>query len=739
MENNLVLTQEDLAATAGTPRAYNDFNKQFFVDASGSTRQMCADSSGKPAINVFGQEIIIGNEIIPDLSDDNTTSWSSEAYPRKFLSGQLTDPACIFSNSETKNRFNNAEVIVFATDGEISQCDVENFQKIANLQNRAFLAICIFVCKRNVNISAAAPFLSCPDVLCIHHNINNGECKIIRSTGQFLQYYPEEGATFDATALLNGSFILTSVPANYITLAGDGGSSMIHQDYMKILESQPYKLDQLSISQLESLVRMAKTQGGASMEKLRKIVETSLTLQQQEVANISPAYEEEMQYHALLQEMQTLMRTPGQVEKAKTLREPLRLAQIAFMNASRENQKMSRTSGLRKILAFIHDMSSANAYNKDVFFASSNRAKSAKKMSSNISIRDVDFTKGPLAPCLVCFEDKGGPQVIWLNVKDIDGEHVTKYTTCNMVIDRPFMYHDKLQGKIFVNNPVCGNCIHEYLKTCNGKTLFGEPFTGFVPAYLGGNNKNYYFQVLAEQLFGNRQMNHSLKLFISLVDSIDNEWFANHQEVSRGIRQYIQCSSDFTNTGKKMSLPDSINSIILLEDEFLSQPSTAAWRICKWANEIPSNRVQILVMAKKRYLFGILQTWRESRIVIHNKANNALYNLLFTLDTTPQTVVNNNLWDLVSSSEIKASDLSLRLLTWDHPDMVAYINEYHLHGLDSFLGAARDTFIIPSEIADFIYKLTKNDEQLKAQSLFRKLDGQVRMSPEEIMQDICNQ
>ncbi len=188
-----------------------------------------------------------------------------------------------------------------------------------------------------------------------------------------------------------------------------------------------------------------------------------------------------------------------------------------------------------------------------------------------------------------------------------------------------------------------------------------------------------------------------------------------------------------------MSLPDSINSIILLEDEFLSQPSPAAWRICKWANDVPSNRVQILVMAKKRYLFGILQTWRESRIVIHNKANNALYNLLFTLDTTPQTVVDNNLWDLVSSSEIKASDLSLRLLTWDHPDMVAYINEYHLHGLESFLGTARDTFIVPSEIADFIYKLTKNDEQLKAQTLFRKLDGQARMSPEEIMQDMCNE
>src|SRR5258706_7608955 len=104
-----------------TPKSIVTTKLGFFVDNSGSTHNL-----------LCGQSILSHELYLVKLFNQQTikrVTWNTKAleFSNNVYSNDGTSPSSIFENPVTELIFDDAEVIIFMTDGEIDQSEVTRF------------------------------------------------------------------------------------------------------------------------------------------------------------------------------------------------------------------------------------------------------------------------------------------------------------------------------------------------------------------------------------------------------------------------------------------------------------------------------------------------------------------------------------------------------------------------------------------------------------------------------------
>ncbi|CAF3770213.1 unnamed protein product [Adineta steineri] len=604
----------------------SDFTTGIFIDNSGSTSSQLV-SIGK---NVLQAEL----SVCQATEFNHIILWNTSAKLCTNINSVRpeggTNPTTIFQNELTKKAFDQSDVIVFVTDGEIDNSSVTQFATQTKDNLNKALVICIIVHKQlsspsKINISVVAPLMMTSNVLCLYYD---GEIFYILSSKGYISnfYNPSEDLndyknlnTLNINELFHNIQIYEyrKIPDGCIPIR-DNENEIIAIDFNQLLNTKDLnKILELSENDWKILIQYGKI--GNKLNELRTFVsqmKNQAIESDKEICKLNFNLNYSKQRDEIISKIVTLKLNENEyTNELNRLRQQLheisdqaKIEEIQYLKYINENLHKTRQYW-NNIQNLIHEQE-IGSYSINDFTFASNRANRAKILTttdeeySNIT-NILDHTNVPLFECAICMEQ--GPFVLWLkqptNIDD---------TTNDFIINFPLEGNDSLRHCI-VSNPVCGLCAKSYMNaTMNNSnqliTLYRESCTGFIPLnWSTESNRKYINYTLFQILTENKILPHVQMLFLSMIDDYKSNWFDQQIKdyLLKEIIENIYTTDSFSDEGKRMIFRDALKEIVKQEDKFFRQPFKAVCRILNFNynfHQLDKNIIKIIL--RKR--FGLM-------------------------------------------------------------------------------------------------------------------------------------
>lgn len=721
-----------------------------FIDTSGSTN--FTYNAGR--VKYIDIEMEIANAIIAKIPFTQIVSWSNSACVGFSNMNSGTCPSSIFDREDTKNVFLNSDIIVFLTDGEIFQGDVERFAKQIELNGaiNKKLIMCGLICPdngENNNISVFAPLMNCPNVLCFHYEAGLYLPCILMSKGDISKtMFVGTYISLDKLGDIVISNKYAKIPKDHTICSEDGNKvlSMNIKLFIDMVNDINFRIEWPELEQYISqinwdiVLQYGKTTG--KLSDIRNIVNKLKNIQQTYIKDVavtkfempfSKARDELVEKIMILKEEKKSIDgyEESENEDIKILSQELRelinkarLEEHEFANYIRKIQ-MNSVGLWEEIKRNINDIEKSSYTLKDFVF-SSNRAKRAQTIDDLISSGEIDELENvivnenvPEIDC--CIHMDKGSAVLWLNKPENEDD-----TMSDHCINFPLDSYGKLK-KCIINNPVCADCAKGFISTTKrlkGKleSVYRVPMEGYIPLDFKNNSKFILYELSRILSFG-KVLPHIKMLLLSIVDDFDEEWFSPYKShtISELIHS-IRTTSSFSEEGIKISMIDALKGLLNLGDSeaFYRQPIIATYRLLKFiSNGNYASKDSIITMAKRRFSYflvelitSIIKPHGESFVEQQIKFNTfieKIYNTLF------HTICGIPIQHTLKS--VPYTDDKLKLfVNWGYNDLIK-----QLGNLANSLNIEPAMLINEEFLTSTLYGLTKIEEYDRPLKLFQEL------------------
>lgn len=580
----------------GTPLKDSEFG--IFVDTSGSTG-FYKNKNGERLIDSMKKFI---NIVVSKVANRNIVTWNSVAKnirgTGEMYSTGGTDPSCIFSNEKTKAVFNSSNVIVFLTDGEVSNSEVTRFATHCKGAVNKQLVVCVLVnpsSNGSENVSVFAPLFDGPNVVCFICNefSNTGEMKVGFSKGHISYKYPT-GSNMTLLELLSYEVnnVYKNVPKDHLIVKETDKYvySLNMNEFFALALSEKCRWDDIkdivdSYMDWDIVLRNAKVNN-----RLADVRDVVNKLRNMDIKYNSDKLKESLKTPAidlrdsLVRQIKERTGTTDTNDKdVSELREQLKKVipdariEESTLNSFIKKNISEHNDRWEKLRRDIHDMEKSS-YSLNEFTFSANRAARAKMIDEN-AVDDLenflDHSDVPEIECGITLCE--GPATLWLkkpeNVDDSTNDHCINY---------PLDYYPKLKNCIVVN-PVSGDCAKSWADSKPMKSLYNVPVDGFIPLNFKRNQRFITHQLHKILCFG-KMLHHSKMLLLSIVDDNNDDWFMPIKEhIIRELLEFCWTTDTFTEEGEKMTLFDALKKIGSNDETLLRQPLCAALRMIRFA------------------------------------------------------------------------------------------------------------------------------------------------------------
>lgn len=582
------------------------------------------DNSGSTAGNVLKQEVALATVLFyPRSFLDSTVFWNNTAVakPRQVASSGGTYPKCIFANNESNKMFADCEVVLFMTDGEIEPSAVTEFANGLKNHLNKYLFICIIVTNndninyQNLNVSVIAPMMVGANVLCLHYDIKKQKSFVLASKGEVSKKYPNPSflesskmQIVDFQELVQLEITKTNVPSNCLVI------EETNEDYIIMDMNEVANCDlmlDLSAKAWEILIQQAVVSG--SLDKIRTLVSKS---RNREIQTEKEHCRSDFQFNYVRQLEELLDKmakayVDGNVEEqqkfkklADEIKDDARKEELAYAEfvKARLDVIRGKWDSIRNIMSNFDDTQSKFSLNNFAF--GSNRANRAKTIMNDDEEMEERITFGscPEIDCVVCVDK--GPAVLWLNKFD-DAE----YTTNDFCINFPLASYPALQ-KIFVNNPVCGNCAKHYLKYSQ-QSVYRQPLIAYIPTVWDTSvNARFAHNTLCRTICDSKVLHHVKLLLISLLDDNNDNWMDFREKMVDSLIKYVYTTETLSEEGSKVPFIKMLEKIITDEENLLRQPFVACMRILNLCSKyLKINKDIIIDLTRKRFAYLLIEIY----------------------------------------------------------------------------------------------------------------------------------
>lgn len=618
-------------------RNFSQHNVSAFIDNSGSTSTKFSN------LSILESEIELAKKLVKE--SHNMVYWNSSVChgPNIYPIGG-TNPHCIFADNRSKQLYDSSDIILFFTDGDISQSDVTSFSnELKNRLNKA-LYICVIVNKHfdnldKLNISVIAPMMLASNVLCLYHNEHKNKNVVIASKGNISKYYPTP-TKMNFGDLQEVTFEdLLELQISSQVLPNDSIVINETDDIYKLIDiNKLYTMENiaLELSEEEWINLIKHSLISNNLPKLRQIITKSQSDELEKLKNelIEKYTMDNVKKKDKIIEAMTLAYLANNFEEQNKLKHELdnvkdiaRKEELGWMEFLRKNMDIAKKKW-NAIRNMIHNIETENnKYSLNNFSFASNRASRANT---------VDTDKLDEYENIICYDDcpeidctihlDKGPCVLWLQKCDD-----IEYTTNDFCLNYPLATYPKLK-KTLVSNPVCGHCASSYLKYSK-KSVYRENIDIYIPINWN-HNQNIRFSegMLCKVFCENKLLPHVKMLLLSVVDDFENiKWFEPYRQYFKDqLINNIYTTTTFSEEGSKVSLVEALKCIIKDEPNMLRQSFQAAARILKLSSEKSNNAFDIIAMTQKRFAYLLVELYcsfvkNDCNLNVNDNINNILY------------------------------------------------------------------------------------------------------------------
>ena len=617
-----------------TTRSFFDHKVASFIDNSGST-----------ACVVHGASILFFEQSIASCLHQNPTSfkknncyWSTNVIMSDIATpAGGTDPSTIFSNHSSKTLFESSEIVVFITDGEISNSEVNKFSgHLKNHLNKA-LYICVIVNAgleklADLNVSVIAPLIIAPNVICLYHDCTSDKTFVVASRGVVSTIYPNpENFTkqtlqhiqindlsklkISSQRLPENVMVLSETDTAYKVLSFEN-SNIGGLNFSKLI-------DELSLDEWKIIIRHAIT--NSLLPELRNSISSgrneSLNKLDAEL-RLKMCTPNIIKKKEIIQKMVTAyMRndTPTQLQlkvELEAINDEVKLEELAlqeFMDQTM-NQTRSKWDSVRNIIADVEK--SDNVYSLNNFALGSNRAIRATEVNDeSVTKNQVMHTGCPEIECVIHMDK--GPAVLWFAHHKIANPDII---TSDFCLNFPLASFPQLRDLI-VPNPVCGFCAKDYLIVCN-QSVYRQAIGGFIPINLKiKSNLKYATGMLNMNWCQNKCLPHVTMLLLSLLDDCKANWLTFRDYLINELVHSILTTDTFSEEGLKMNMADALLKVVHNENHLMRQPFGAAMRILRLSHQIQP--FDCIPMIRTCFTYGCIEKYCSK---VKNISNNISVN-----------------------------------------------------------------------------------------------------------------
>jgi deoxyinosine 3'endonuclease (endonuclease V) len=631
-----------------------------FIDSSGSTGTTYHKivHGNSAYVSVFDMEKQFVNSFThtpivywcDHVSLDQNTQATGGTYPQQ-----------IFTNPTSAELFKKSQIVLFTTDGEISDGDVTQFAGHLNNNLAKSLFICTIFGKsvQNVsglNISVIAPFMNAPNVLCLYYDCATNDMYVISSKGSVTQKFPNPEDREVSKLQLVTIRDIHELNVNMINLPQDCFVLSEDEHNYRTVETQNlfnYDYTQFADQELSEIIRYCTINN--KLDDLRLVINRASNDEviklREELATSYP-----FNFRNIRDKIVGAMieaQSCGNIEKQKEFKtmydevnSSAKKEEIEFYDSIKNklNPIKRKWENVKQQLFSIEN--STNKYSLNNF--ASNRAKRASAIVENDEIENVISHEGaPEIECMIHLDK--GPAVLWLNETS-----EVEQSTGDFCINFPLANYPKLCSCI-IANPVCGDCASSYFRV-RKESVFHEKISGYIP--INWDNKtNIHFatNTICKSLCGNKFLPHSKMLMMSIVDDVNPEWFTFKDYMIKNMLNNIITTDTLSETGNKCKLIEVIPKIFSNQENLLRQPFSAIMRLLKWYLKYIDNPVQELVINTIRTCFAYLLIDTYCRKVLaksNNDANDEIMSILFETICKIPIQYRNNIID-IRSDKIK--------------------------------------------------------------------------------------
>lgn len=620
--------------------AFNNLKVGAFIDNSGSTSYKYKDKT------ILQSEL----ELVSSLSPHNTIFWNNIVnITNTPYSAGCTEPSCIFSDTQSSKIYDESDVIVFTTDGEIGQNSVTNFSSKLSSKLDKILFVCLIIgakrCPSNVNISVLAPLMMSNSYLVLFHNENNNKTYVLASRGSISNIYPSPKSydswdilqEIDLNDLKKITLTKQNLPNNHIMLSDNGS------EYKLLDVSNLTDISELNLTDTEwkCVFNHCKVTNQTGM--VRNLLTNNQTRELEQAKDNISFGKYTKEYENIMNELISAQQSNDK-DLQMSLREKLKEIRKDYESERVEYNNYVKTVLLpiRQKYGSLQSMlceTEKSSYNIASF--ASNRAARAEFVADLDDEELCLVHNGPEIDCMICLDK--GPAVLWLN-KCYDLEK----TTNDYVIDFPLSKHYTLQGCI-VSNPVCGNCADTYLKL-QKQSVFRQPIYSYIPCNIKFNS-DYVQNVLARTFTGGKNMNHLKMLLLSILDDFDNEWVPFKDYMIDNLIRNITTTGNFSGDGKRMGMIGALNNVIKSDDNIYRQPILGAKRILKFVKQYkPNLKLVCEQLLNKKFNYFLVERYAQLVRKYNDNfktVNSMIENILF--DTFCNIPIENKVKEIILS------------------------------------------------------------------------------------------
>ena len=481
-----------------------------FVDVSGSTEAR--------AIKI--EKKIIDN-ILAVRNDAKIVEWSSTARVGRVLNNQWdnsnvefggTYPHCIFSTPETRKIYRDSSKLIIITDGAIDKTNVSKMSKyVEEFSDTKTLVVCLLInCD---NVSVFAPYLSCPEFVCIDFNDVQGEFLCVRGT---LSHKFTEGSKIkNISEIICDTYVYPDLAPNELIISSDYGGGTMSIETIDF--EQLINIDPNSIS-YELALRLADIDWETIL--LRALSSNRVSLLREVVKKVKKS------------NIQGAVETKANDEKNRLLsclpenpdQETVNRLQLAVINARQEavdnKKRASKVSNVfADILQRIDGVDSVG-YSSSVFLsARTSRSHEARAIDS-----EIDYTHVPqIKDSKTGLE---GPAVFWLV-----NANKSQFCTLDRVINCPYSEYEEIKSFIHYGGE---NTIIDFAEDYKNKHEGLE----YIPLNIKAN-KDHVKSKIAKLLTAGKLLHNGLGVLLNIVDTKNSNNLDDKKIEEHIIRQLL--------------------------------------------------------------------------------------------------------------------------------------------------------------------------------------------------------
>jgi deoxyinosine 3'endonuclease (endonuclease V) len=615
------------------------------IDKSGSTQSPPLGTSISFAVrDVLRQEIALAKEFTNAFLnpiykvivwDTNATAveWSDES--EKIYPSGGTYPSRILRDSVSNVILRASEIVLFMTDGEISQGEVTNFANSLKDLDMKTLIVCVLYSSRD-DISVFSPFFDMPKLLVVSYDL-----RLLHSRG--IDKW-KTGSKITIDELINLELHCPiKIPFSHVILKDDENVAIsVEFDALSFLPcAEVRQADWTAIAtKAKTLGKISELYNSVSNWKKEDCQELYAQLNNRQpsalekkkrnlIEQIMRARESGNNYSELSAELHALNETEDdhQVE--------LRQLQILL------RERMQFWDQVYSILSHYQQAT----YSLNSFVYSSNRVNRAKVLGDG-EIEEIqiayDWYDSPTISCSICLSD--GPAVIWFCAPEDKTVLLSDF-----MLNTPLVSAEV--GMKIIRNPVCGQCAQEFASSFS-HSVYREPISFFVPLNWDKNIR-LVNTTLFTYLSDKKVLPHVKMAFVAHLDDLGEDKLKNLVGVNVSLQsmlQSIRTTNTFDETGQKVSLMEAISTFPLKEDDLFRQPLSAASRLMKW-------RRQHFSVTKEE--FGRWMELRQTFAIVEEFCQHSKHDYAFEVDFLTSLIFNDSCCGLPEISIHSDEDITI--------------------------------------------------------------------------------